>query len=94
MTTLDYVGIVEFVPRPLGHWINRDAWDDVVELSGRSLTEIAEAADVTRTTLSCIVTGKDRASVEMAHRIAKGARCRVLTLFPTLDPTSALRAAS
>lgn len=82
------------MPRPAGHWINRDAWDDVLELSGRNLTEIAEAAGVTRPTLSCIVTGQDRASVEMAHKIAKGARCRVLTLFPTLDPTVGMKAAS
>jgi DNA-binding XRE family transcriptional regulator len=72
--------------RPAGHEINRDAWDDVLELTGRTAATIAEAADVNATTLRCIAAGKDRASTELAHKIARGAGVRPRTLFPTLNP--------
>lgn len=77
--------------RPPGHPINGSAWDDIVDLTGRGLTEIATAADVPRSTLSGIVRGHQNASTTTAHKIAHGARCRVGTLFPTL--TAELREA-
>lgn len=71
--------------RPAGHILNRDAWDDWTELKlGSSLTSIAKEADINRATLSGLVAGHQRASVEMAHRLAATTGCRVGTLFPSL----------
>lgn len=73
------------MPRPAGYWISRDAWDDVLELRGRSLSSIAERSGVKPSTLRTIATGHDRASLEVAHKIADGLGVHVATLFPAFD---------
>lgn len=71
--------------RPQGHVLNRDAWEDWTgQHLGSSLTSIAQDAGIERATLSGLVAGHQRASVELAHKIAAAAGCRVGTLFPGL----------
>lgn len=70
--------------RPAGYEMSREAWDDVLALSGRSLTEVASLAEVPRPTLSSLYGGHSRASLPMCHRIASGAGCHPATLFPAL----------
>lgn len=72
------------MPRPAGHLLNRDAWDDVLVLAGLTLSQVAELAEVPRPTLSSLLGGHHRASVPTAHRIATAVGVRVGTLFPTL----------
>lgn len=72
--------------RPAGHLLNRWAWEDLLNLTGRSLTEIAELADIPRPTISSLVGGHHKASVPMAHRLAKALGCNPATLFPTIIP--------
>ncbi len=72
--------------RPAGHPINPKAWDDVLRLSGMSLTKVAERADLKRPTLSSLVSNHHWASVPMAHAIADAVGCHPETLFPTLRP--------
>lgn len=74
------------MPRPSGYELNRSAWDDVLRLSGLTLTRVAELAEVPRPTLSSLIGGHHKASVPMAHRIAKALGCRPETLFPDLVP--------
>ena len=75
--------------RPAGHRMSRKAWDDVLRLQGLSLTQVAERADVTRSTLSALVNGHHGASVPMTHRIAAAVECHPETLFPTMLVASA-----
>lgn len=85
------------MPRPAGHKLNRAAWDDVLRLTGRSLTEVAEFADIPRPTISSLVGGHHCASVPMAHRLATAVGCHPATLFPSLaaaDLTVAVSAAA
>lgn len=82
------------MPRPAGVELSRTAWDDVLALSGLSLTRVAELAEVPRPTLSAMLGGHNKASVPMAHRIAKAAGVHPGTLFPDLRPARALKAAS
>lgn len=71
--------------RPQGHILNRDAWEDwTTQKLGTSLTTFAKEADINRATLSGLVAGHQRASVELAHKLATTAGCRVGTLFPSL----------
>lgn len=70
--------------RPAGHRISRRAWDDVLRLSGRSLTNVAEMADIPRATVSGIVNGHYGASTPMAHRLADALSVHPETLFPSL----------
>lgn len=71
--------------RPKGHPLNRDAWDEWLDKHlGQSLTQVAEAADIPRATLSGLVGGFQRASVPMAHKLAAAMGCKVGLLFPTL----------
>lgn len=70
--------------RPAGHRLNRAAWDDLLRLTGTTLTEIAERAEVARPTLSSLLGGHHGASTPMAHKIAAAVGCHPATLFPTL----------
>lgn len=70
--------------RPAGHRLSRVAWDDVLRLTGLSLTQVADMAEVARPTLSGLLGGHHGASVPMAHRIAKAVGVNPGTLFPTL----------
>lgn len=70
--------------RPAGHEMSREAWEDVLRLSGLSLTEVAKIAEVPRPTLSAVSRGHSKASVPLCHKIAKAAGCHPHTLFPTL----------
>lgn len=72
------------MPRPKGHKLNSRAWDDVVRLSGTSLTKIATSSNIPRPTLSGLVSGIQRASVPLAYKVADAVGCHVETLFPTL----------
>ena len=74
------------VARPAGYALNRAAWEDVLRLTGTSLTQVAEMSEVPRPTLSSLLGGHHRASVPMAHRIASALGCRPETLFPGLLP--------
>lgn len=70
--------------RPQGHQLSREAWDDILRLSGLSLTLVAERADIPRPTLSSLLGGHHAASVPMAHKVAGALGCHPVTLFPTL----------
>lgn len=72
--------------RPQGHYLNRDAWEDWTgQHVGQNLTTIAKTNDINRATLSGLVSGNQRASVELAHQVAAAVGCKVGTLFPTLS---------
>ncbi len=71
--------------RPSGYELNRSAWDDMLRLTGVSLTKVAELAAVPRPTLSALVGGHHKASIPMAHKVAKALGCNPGTLFPTID---------
>ncbi len=73
--------------RPSGYPLNRAAWDDILRLTGLSLTQVAELSEVPRPTLSSLLGGHHKASVPMAHRIATAIGCQPATLFPSLSPT-------
>lgn len=79
--------------RPAGHALNRDAWDDILELAGVSLTQVADMAEIPRPTLSSLLGGHHKASVPMAHRIAKALGCRPGTLFPSMTASGRSAAA-
>jgi transcriptional regulator with XRE-family HTH domain len=79
---------VAFVARPAGHPLNRHAWDDLLRLTGLSLTQVAELAELPRPTVSSLLGGHHKASTPTAHRIAAAIGCHPATLFPTLGPTS------
>lgn len=81
---LGNVGIVDGMPRPAGHKLNRAAFDDVLRLAGLTLTGVASIADVPRATMSSLYGGYHGASTTTAHRIAKAAGCHPATLFPSL----------
>ncbi len=70
--------------RPTGHKLSPEAWDDILRLTGTSLTQVAERADIPRPTLSSLLGGFHRASVPMAHKLATALGCHPQTLFPTL----------
>lgn len=72
--------------RPAGHPLNRQAWEDILRLTGLSLTQVADRAEIARPTLSSLLGGHHAASVPMAHRIATAVGCHPETLFPTLMP--------
>lgn len=74
--------------RPQGHRLSPAAWDDLLRLSGLSLTQIAERSEIPRPTLSSLLGGHHRASVPMCHRLADAIGCHPQTLFPTLRADS------
>lgn len=73
------------MPRPAGFWINRDAWDDITRLAGLSIPTVAERGDIKPSTLRTVVSGNDRASLELAHKIARAVDVRVESLFPAIS---------
>lgn len=77
------------MPRPTGHKLSRPALDDILRLSGLSLTQLAELADVPRATVSSLYGGHHRASVPTCHKLARAADCDPRTLFPTLSTDTA-----
>lgn len=72
------------MPRPAGHELSADAWDDVLRLTGSSLTQVAERSGIPRPTLSSMLGGHHKASVPVAHKIAGTLGVRPNTLFPSL----------
>lgn len=76
--------------RPKGHTLSRDAFEEWSQKHlGQSLTQIADAADIPRATLSGLLGGFTRASVPMAHKLADAMGVRVGALFPTLSSNAA-----
>lgn len=75
--------------RPQGQTLSVDAWNDILELRGMTLTEVADRAEIPRSTMSSLLGGFHRASLPMTHRIAAAAGCRVRTLFPGLGTDKA-----
>ena len=76
--------MVNGMARPAGVPLSRTAWDDVLRLTGRSLTEVADLAEMPRATMSSLLGGYHSASVPTAHRIATALGVHPETLFPTL----------
>lgn len=74
------------MPRPAGHLLNRDAFQDFLDRTGLSLTEVADRADLPRSTVSALLGGYSKAATPNAHKIATAVGCRPQTLFPTLSP--------
>jgi transcriptional regulator with XRE-family HTH domain len=72
--------------RPQGHELSPDAWDDILRLTGMSLTQVADRAEIPRPTLSSMLGGHHKASVPVAHKIAAAVGVKPVTLFPTLRP--------
>lgn len=74
--------------RPQGHELSRDAWEDIIRFSGKSLTEIATLSGIPRASLSSLVGGHHRASIPQAHKLSRALGCQhVGTLFPSLRGT-------
>lgn len=74
------------MPRPAGHQLNRDAFQDFLDRTGLTITEVADRADLPRSTISALLGGHSKAATPNAHRIALAIGCRPGTLFPTLLP--------
>lgn len=74
------------MPRPAGHLLNRDAFQDFLDRTGLSITEVADRADLPRSTVSALLGGFSKAATPNAHKIAAAVGCRPGTLFPTLIP--------
>ena len=74
------------MPRPSGFSLNAQAWEDVLRLTGLSLTQVAERSGVPRPTISSLLGGHHKASVPMAHRVASAVGVHAETLFPDLRP--------
>lgn len=94
--TLDKLGNVATVvvmARPQGHRLSPTAWNDILRITGTSLTQVAELSGIPRPTLSSLVGGHHRASVPMAHKLAQALDCHPQTLFPTLRPDAFASAA-
>jgi plasmid maintenance system antidote protein VapI len=72
------------MPRPAGHKLNRVAWEDVLRLTGQTMTSVAELAEVPRATLSGLLGQHHGASNPMATRIATALGVHPGTLFPTM----------
>lgn len=70
--------------RPAGVRLSAEAWEDILRLTGRNLTQVAEMADVPRSTISSLLGGHHKASVPMAHRIALALGVHPFTIFPGL----------
>lgn len=70
--------------RPAGNTLNRWAWDDLLRFTGLTLTDVAERAEIPRATLSGLVGGHHRASLPVAHRIARVLDVHPGTLFEGL----------
>lgn len=80
--------------RPAGHPLNRSAWEDFLRLTGLTLTQVADMAEIPRATVSGLLGGHHRASVQSAHRLAAAMGVQPATLFPTLVPQIAEALAS
>lgn len=74
------------MPRPAGHLLNREAFAELLDRTGLTLTDVADRADLPRSTVSALVGGHSRAATPNAHKIALAIGCRPATLFPTLTP--------
>ena len=70
--------------RPRGHKLNPDAFDALLVLSGKTLSDIAERAGVPRASVSGLLGGHSRAAVPLAHRIADALGCPPAAIFPTM----------
>lgn len=75
--------------RPAGHPLNRAAWDDMLRLTGLSLTQVSELSEIPRATISGLYGGHHKASTPMAHRVAAAIGCHPGTLFPSLGAVAA-----
>lgn len=76
--------------RPAGVALNREAWEDILSLTGKNLTQVAELADIPRATVSSLLGGFHKASVPMAHRLALALGVNPRTLFPDLNRSALL----
>lgn len=74
------------MPRPAGHLLNRDAFQDRLDQTGLSITEVADRADLPRSTVSALLGGFSKAATPNAHKIAAALGSRPASLFPTLSP--------
>jgi transcriptional regulator with XRE-family HTH domain len=72
--------------RPTGHRLSPEAWGDILECRGLTLTRVSTLAEIPRATLSSLTLGNSRASAPVALRIAAALDCNPITLFPTLSP--------
>src|SRR4051812_30842732 len=70
--------------RPAGHKLSPVAWEDVLNLTGDTLTDISQRSGVPRATLSSLLGGHHTASRPVAKAIARAAGVRSATLFPSL----------
>jgi transcriptional regulator with XRE-family HTH domain len=72
------------VARPKGYELNPEALQDLLELTGKSKSEVAELADFSLGALRDLEIGRRGASIQVVHRLAGAFRCRPGTLFPAL----------
>jgi len=77
--------------RPQGHRLSPEAFGDVLNLTGLTLTEASERSEIPRPTLSSLLGGFHRASVPMAHKLATALGVHPQTLFPSLRPEFATK---
>jgi transcriptional regulator with XRE-family HTH domain len=74
------------MPRPRGHRLSTDAWEDSLTHASLTLTQVAERSGINRATLSGLLGGYSRAALPMTRQLADALGVRPGTLFPTLNP--------
>lgn len=79
--------------RPQGHTLSPPAFDDILRLTGLSITQVAERSGIPRATISSLLGGHHRAAVPTTKRLADTLGVNPVTLFPTLRPNGNERAA-
>lgn len=72
--------------RPAGHRLSPTAWEDVLNLTGLSLSRVSEISGIPRPTISVYLGGHSKASVTAAKAIADALGVNPATIFPTLHP--------
>lgn len=75
---------VAVMARPQGHTLSPEAFDDVLRLTGNTVTLVATRSGVPRATISSLLGGHHKASVPTTHKLAAALGVRPATLFPTL----------
>lgn len=74
--------MIDDMARPRGHYLNPDRLDEYMADKGKSLTDVASAADIPRATLSGLYGQHHAASVVIANQLAVSTGIALGSLFP------------
>lgn len=64
--------------------MSREAWDDLLRLTGLTQTRVAQLSEVPRATIASLQGGHHKAALPTAHKIAGALGVAPATLFPSL----------